>query len=43
MGPGREELAAGQQRELAWNHGQGQSTPDSGDSRGDKIGSSEED
>ena len=32
-GPGREQLAAGQQRELAWNHGQGQSTPDSGDSR----------
>ena len=30
-------------RELAWNHGQGQSTLDSGDSRGDKIGSSEED
>ena len=30
-------------RELAWSHGQGQSTLDSGNSRGDKIGSSEED
>ncbi len=41
-GPGREQLAL-DSRELAWNHGQGQSTLDSGDSRGDKMGSSEED
>ena len=31
-GESGEEFATGQQRELAWNHGQGQSTPDSGDS-----------
>ena len=43
------QLATGQQRgesaeELAWNHGQGQSTPDTGAVRpAEKIGSSEED
>ena len=46
-GPEGEQLALDSReassRELAWNHGQGQSTLDSGDSRGDKIGSSEED
>ena len=41
-GPGGEQLALdkqrGEQRELAWNHGQGQSTPDSGDSsREDRV------
>ena len=35
-GPRREQLATGQQGELAWNHGQGQSTPDSGESSGEE-------
>ena len=43
-GPRREQLALDSReassKELAWNHGQGQSTPET---VGDKIGSSKED